>query len=96
MKSLQDAIYNWLTIKVVTNERPDDSAAVETERLFYEILIAEFGLTNIEIIMDEEMYFVKYSQNGKSDNKRFPRELIDVMLNQINQEPDKYVNYPDE
>lgn len=27
MKSLQDALYNWLTIRVVCDARPDDSAA---------------------------------------------------------------------
>ena len=32
MGSLQDAIYNWLTIKVVADARPNDLAAVETNR----------------------------------------------------------------
>lgn len=96
MKSLQDALYNWLTIKVVTVERPDDSAAVDTEKLFYEILVGEFSLKNIEVMTDEDMYYVVYEQNGIKDKKRFPRELIEVMLYQIKQEPDKYKNYPSE
>ena len=27
MRSVQDALYNWLTIKTVAEARPDDSAA---------------------------------------------------------------------
>ena len=34
MNSVQDAVYNWLTIKVVCDERPEDLAAVETEKMF--------------------------------------------------------------
>lgn len=96
MKSLQDNLYNWLTIKVVSIERPDDTAAVETEKMFESMLIEEHGLTNIEIETDEVMYYVHYDQNGDRKKSRFPRELIEVMINQINSEPDKYVNYPEE
>lgn len=94
MKSLQDNLYNWLTIKVVSQERPDDTAAAETEKMFEEMLIQEHGLTNIEIEKDEVMYYVLFDQNGERKKSRFPRELIEVMLNQINSEPEKYVNYP--
>ena len=38
MKSLQDAIYNWLTIKIVSDARPDDTAALETTQMFEQIL----------------------------------------------------------
>ncbi|MFB6465753.1 hypothetical protein ACE38V_02925 [Cytobacillus sp. Hz8] len=96
MRSVQDAIYNWLTIKVVVDERPGDTAAYQTEKLFYEILTDEFELSNIEIQKDEEMYYVLYQIQGDSGKKRFPRELIEVMLNQIKQEPEKYRNYSGE
>lgn len=95
MNSLQDALYNWLTIKVVIDERPDDTAAVETEALFHDMLTEEHSVSNIEITKDENFYFVHYDHNGERKKSRFPCELIDVMLNQINDEPEKYINYPE-
>ncbi|WNS77029.1 hypothetical protein RRV45_08605 [Bacillus sp. DTU_2020_1000418_1_SI_GHA_SEK_038] len=96
MRSLQDNLYNWLTIKVVSLERPDDTAAADTVKMFEEMLIDEHRLSNIEIETDEMMYYVHFDQDGERKKSRFPRELIEVMLNQIKSEPEKYVNYPDE
>ncbi|MDQ0155866.1 hypothetical protein [Robertmurraya andreesenii] len=93
MNSLQDALYNWLTIKVVIDKRPDDTAAVETEKMFYDILLDNHHLTNIEVTTDEEMYYVEYDQKGERKKQRFPRELIEVMLKQIQKEPEKYRNF---
>lgn len=96
MKSLQDALYNWLTIKVVVDERPDDSAAIETEQTFFNMLTETHALTNIEVLTDEDMYYVHYDLHNERKMQRFPRELIEVMLKQINAEPEKYISYPDE
>lgn len=96
MKSLQDSLYNWLSIKIVSDARPDDTAALETTAMFENILKDEHKLLNIEIEKDEIMYYVHYEQNGERKKSRFPRELIEVMLDQINSEPEKYVNYPAE
>lgn len=94
MKSLQDALYNWLTIKIVCDARPDDSAAKETLELFDEILTEQHQVSKLEITKDDVMYYVSYHQNGEIKKTRYPRELIEVMLDQINQEPEKYENYP--
>jgi hypothetical protein len=96
MRSAQDALYNWLTIKVVSDARPDDTAAKETKDLFDEILANEHHVTNIEISKDETMYFVSYHEGEEAKKTRFPRELIEVTLNQINENPDRYQNYPTE
>lgn len=96
MKSLQDTLYNWLTIKVVKDARPDDTAAADTEKMFGDMLVNEHGLSNIDIEKDEIMYYVHYEQNGETKKSRFPRELIEVMLDQINLEPEKYINYPEQ
>lgn len=93
MKSVQDTIYNWLTIKVVCDARPDDTAARDTLNLFEEML-ADLNLSNIEVTTDVVMYYVSYQQGEETKKTRFPRELIEVMLQQINQEPEKYENYP--
>jgi len=96
IKSLQDALYNWLTIKVVTDVRPDDAAAIETEEMFFGMLTNEHEIANIEVTKDELMYYVHYEQKGEKKMYRYPRELIEVMLDQINAEPDKYKNFPEE
>ena len=95
MKSLQDTLYNWLTIKVVVDERPDDTAAVDTERMFYDMLVEDQGIQNIEVTTDAVMYYVHYDLGGERKSNRFPRELIEVMLNQINESPERYANYPE-
>ncbi|OCA85586.1 hypothetical protein A8F94_11920 [Bacillus sp. FJAT-27225] len=94
MKSVQDTLYNWLTIKVVCDARPDDTAALETKEIFDEMLVETHGISEINIETDEEMYYVHYVREGETKKARFPRELIEVMLNQINLEPEKFVNYP--
>lgn len=94
MKSLQDALYNWLTIKVVYDARPDDTAAKDTLDLFDDILATHHHVSNIEITKDEVMYHVSYQQDGEMKKTRFPRELIEVMLDQINLSPERYENYP--
>jgi hypothetical protein len=94
MRSAQDALYNWLSIKIVCDARPDDTAARETLDLFEDIITNEHHLSGIEITTDESMYYVSYIQNSESKKTRFPRDLIEVMLRQINQEPDKYCNFP--
>ncbi|MDM5226377.1 hypothetical protein QUF73_09130 [Cytobacillus sp. NJ13] len=96
MKSLQDSLYNWLTIKIVCDERPDDTAAADTERMFFDILAEEHEISDIEVEKDDVMYFVHYTKGEERKKSRFPRELIEVMLNQIQNEPEKYVNYPEE
>jgi hypothetical protein len=93
MNSVQDTLYNWLTIKVVCDARPDDTAARDTLNLYDEML-ADLNLSNIEVTTDVVMYYVSYQQGEETKKTRFPRELIEVMLNQINQEPEKYANYP--
>ncbi|MBM4764371.1 hypothetical protein [Bacillus sp. B15-48] len=95
MISLQDKLYNWLTIKVVVDARPDDSAAVETKEMFEQLLADEHGIDELEIEVDEEMYSIAVERNGEKKTYRFPRELIEVMIDQINEEPEKYVNYPE-
>ncbi|WP_453997214.1 hypothetical protein [Bacillus nitroreducens] len=93
MKSLQDAIYNWLTIKIVAEARPDDKAAKETFDLFEDILVNEFKLEDIEIQKNDVMYLVKYKIDGEAKSARFPTELIEVMHDQISQNPERYQNY---
>ncbi|WP_338469955.1 hypothetical protein R4Z10_14200 [Niallia sp. XMNu-256] len=94
MKSIQDSLYNWLTIKVVFDDRPEDIAASETEEMFRNLLQQEHGIANMIINHDEDFYYITYTHAEKDSQVRFPRELIEVMLNQINENPDRYKIYP--
>jgi hypothetical protein len=93
MKSLQDALYNWLTIKVVSDERPEDTPAKDTMELFEEILKEEHGLQKIQVEKESDMYIIHFVKNEEEKVSRFPVDLIEVMLNQIKSEPEKYKNY---
>ena len=95
MMSLQDKLYNWLTIKVVVDARPEDTAAVDTKALFEQLLAEEHSIHDPEVTTDEEMYYIVVRTNGEPKQYRFPRELIEVMHDQINEEPQKFVNYPE-
>ncbi|KAA0548079.1 hypothetical protein FZW96_10130 [Bacillus sp. BGMRC 2118] len=96
MSSLQDTLYNWLTIKVVADVRVDDMAAQDTVKLFYDVLTEEHGISEIAVKRDEHMYEVFYVLQGEQKKTRFPVELIDVMLEQMEAEPEKFINYPKE
>ena len=93
MRSLQDSLYNWLSIKVVADARPEDTAACDTFRLFNELLKENHDLNDVQVHKDEVMYLVSYTLNGESKSSRFPVELIDSMIDQIEANPEKYVNY---
>ncbi len=94
MKSLQDAFYNWLTIQVVADARPNDRAAQETASFFREILKNDFRVANVEVQKEDAMYLIHYEKEEQQKTMRFPAELIEALLEQIENEPDKYMNYP--
>lgn len=54
MKSLQDALYNWLTIQVVADARPEDHAAQDTAQLFKNILKIDFQIEKVAFVKEEE------------------------------------------
>ncbi|WP_121609393.1 hypothetical protein [Mesobacillus foraminis] len=95
MMSLQDKLYNWLTIKVVTDERPNDTAASDTRKMFEQLLADEHGIVEPNFTTDEEMYYISVEVDKETKTYRFPRELIEVMLKRICDEPEKFVNYPE-
>lgn len=67
MRSVQDALYNWLTIKTVAEARPYDCAAKETYLLFQNMIYEEHKLKNVEVKKNEEMYLITYEMNGEKN-----------------------------
>ncbi|EMA6341313.1 hypothetical protein ACO11K_001155 [Bacillus cytotoxicus] len=80
MHSVQDALYNWLTIKIIVEARPDDIAAQETYELFHNILYEDHQLKNVKVEKREEMYIVTYEKEKEMGYARFPLELIDCFI----------------
>lgn len=85
--NLQDAVYNWLTIKVVYEARPDDQAALDTYEFFTTILTDDHKLEQIAVEVVDPMYIVRYVKDGNAEQKQFPIELIEALLVQIESEP---------
>ncbi|MEE6452109.1 hypothetical protein RAH41_16165 [Gottfriedia acidiceleris] len=90
MKSVQDALYNWLTIKVIYEGRPSDEAAKETYEMFDSILKEDHQVSNVKIEKMEDFYLITFTQSEKERTTRFPIEMIDCFLEQVKVNPEKY------
>ncbi|WP_017753578.1 hypothetical protein [Calidifontibacillus oryziterrae] len=95
MKSLQDALYNWLSIKVVCDARPEDKAAKETLLIFEQKLAEEHNVQDVVINKNESVYKVTCKIFDNERTLQFPVELIEFMLRAIEREPNKYPIYND-
>ncbi|HET7616117.1 MAG TPA: hypothetical protein VFK27_04085 [Bacillales bacterium] len=84
---LQEALYNWLSIKKVADERPDDTAARDTHDFFLEILEEDHGVEIDRVDLEQEKYIVRYRMNGEEKTADFPRSMIDSLLRSIKAEP---------
>ncbi|HET7580968.1 MAG TPA: hypothetical protein VFK33_16935 [Bacillales bacterium] len=84
---LQDALYNWLSIKKVAEARPDDKAAEDTYAFFSEILEEDHHIEKTEVIKEKTFYTVYYWVDGEKADKQFPVALIDALLQSIEAEP---------
>ncbi|NHN30908.1 hypothetical protein [Paenibacillus agricola] len=84
---LEDALFNWLQIKIVAEARTDDHAAEETRLFFEEILRDDHKLTDFAAITDEEMIYISYELDGISKKLMFSRESAEQLLADINSNP---------
>ncbi len=85
---LEDALFNWLQIKLVEQGRPDDNAARETAAFFEQILKEDHGLELFAIgNVDDTMYHVNYVKEGKKKTRMIDRESAEQLLVDINANP---------
>lgn len=85
---LQDALFNWLQIRIVSDARPEDNAARETALFFDEILRDDHHLQNVAIAsVDETMYHVQYDIEGKTKRQMYDRESAEQLLADIEANP---------
>ncbi|MCK6256867.1 hypothetical protein LCY76_09695 [Fictibacillus sp. KIGAM418] len=85
--TLQDALYNWLSIKKVAEERTDDQAAADTLLFFDEILRDDHGLEHIAVRISNGCYEVDYRIGDSQHHKKFPCDYIDALWESIEAEP---------
>lgn len=88
---LEDALFNWLQIKIVAEARADDMAAEETRLFFEEILRDDHLLTDFTTSSDEMRITISYQLEGMSKTIMFDRVLAEQLLTDINSNP-KYNN----
>jgi len=85
---LDDALFNWLQIKLVADARPNDRAARETLLFFEQILLEDHGLESFAIgKRDDTMYHITYVSEGKTKMRMFGREEAEQLLSDINANP---------
>ncbi|TMV46698.1 hypothetical protein FE783_25675 [Paenibacillus mesophilus] len=85
---LEDALFNWLQIRLVADARPDDNAAKETESFFAEILRDDHKLGNVHIAnKDDTMIHVRYEKDGKPKLQMYDKEHAEQLLADINSNP---------
>ncbi|MED0735460.1 hypothetical protein [Aneurinibacillus thermoaerophilus] len=87
MKRLENALFDYLQIKVVSDARPEDNAAKKTSDFFYSILKEDYKLEGLEITKDDTMYHIKYISDGKIKTQFFDREAVEQLLSVIEAEP---------
>jgi hypothetical protein len=85
---LDDALFNWLQMKIVYDHRPDDRAAKDTLDFFEMILREDHHLERFEIERsDDRYYYVAIDGKTGPDTKKFDREMADQLLIDINSNP---------
>lgn len=84
---LDDALFNWLQIKVVADKRPDDRSAQETERFFHEILVDDHDVSGLSYTSDGEMYRLVYTLDGNRLERRYDKEQVESLLRAIEGDP---------
>ncbi|EGL82471.1 hypothetical protein CathTA2_2010 [Caldalkalibacillus thermarum TA2.A1] len=85
--NLDDALFNWLQIKHVAENRPDDHAAQDTFQFFTQILKEDFKLEDIKVTAENGLYVVQFIKNGEKCTRQFPVEFVNQLLYDIEQEP---------
>lgn len=84
---LDDAVFNWLQIKVVSENRPSDHAAKDTFDFFSTVIAEDYGIRNIVVEKEDLLYRVHYEHEGTKKSKVFDRVAVDYLYTSITNEP---------
>jgi len=86
---LQDALFNWLQMQIVSEARPEDEAARETRDFFAVILKEDHLVSDFHILEQDQSPTIQiaYEYEGISKIQRFDREAAEKLLEDINANP---------
>ena len=89
MVKLEDALFNWLQIRIVAEARPDDQAAKDTMDFFSTILTEDHHLSNIQVLsLDDDLLQIVYeAEDGTAHKKTFSKQLAEQLLYDIEANP---------
>ncbi|EIT84935.1 hypothetical protein A374_12850 [Fictibacillus macauensis ZFHKF-1] len=82
-----DALFNWLSIKKVAEQRPADEAASDTLSFFTELLTEDHQTSQLHVLQKDGWYIVTGDYNGEAFQKQFRTELVDALWQSIEAEP---------
>lgn len=84
---LEDAFFNWLQMKIVSEARPDDRAAEDTRLFFEEILREDHAVSSIQTGEDGERIVITYRKDEQNHRLLFDKEHAGQLLADINSNP---------
>lgn len=85
---LQDALFNWLQIKLVSEARTEDRAARETLDFFEQILREDHHLDRFDIVEQDDTSIVIETHCGDQiSRQKIDRERAEQLLDSINENP---------
>lgn len=82
--TLDDALFNWLQIKYVAEQQPEDEPAQETYAFFTTILEEDHRLQDIQVQEKDAMYVIRFKQDDTEHSKRFPIEFVRQLYHDLN------------
>jgi hypothetical protein len=84
---LTDALSNWLSIKKVHDERPDDLAAKDTFEFFSEILKEDHHVEILSVTIQGPFYIIVFEKNGDEQTEKFFVDAVEALYEGIQNEP---------
>lgn len=84
---LEDALFNWLQIRLVADARPDDGAARDTESFFAEILRDDHHLQQVQLFETDDTIGISFELNGTEERRTYSKEHAMQLLADIEANP---------
>jgi len=85
---LEDALFNWLQIRIAADRRPDDQAAQQTADFFLSVLRDTHRVTDVRAEpKGDGLIQVVYERDGKTGRKTFDRRFAERLWLDIEANP---------
>ena len=88
--SLHDVLFNWLQLRLVVDQRPDDEAAIDSLNHINDILKQVHQASVLSAAKADDRYQVTYQVSGKEESQFFSSSEAEILLQFINENPERY------